>query len=154
MIHGVLLLDKPENITSNRALGIVKKVLSIKKAGLVGILDPLASGMLPIVFNEGTKLSKYIESYEKEYQVTAKLGQVSTTGDAEGIITKTKRDNPLGLSDKLIKTTLKKILGKQKQIPPMHSGLKVDGVKLYSLARKGIEIERKARDINIINITF
>ena len=109
MIHGVLLLDKPENITSNRALGIVKKVLSIKKAGLVGILDPLASGMLPIVFNEGTKLSKYIESYEKEYQVTAKLGQVSTTGDAEGIITKTKRDNPLGLSDKLIKTTLKKI---------------------------------------------
>ena len=86
MIHGTILLDKPKNITSNRALSIVKRKLSIKKAGIVGILDPLASGMLPIVLNEGTKLAKYIEPYEKEYQAVAKLGSISTTGDGEGEI--------------------------------------------------------------------
>ena len=152
MIHGTLLLDKPKNITSNRALSIVKKELSVKKAGIVGLLDPLASGMLPIVLNEGTKLAKYIESYEKEYQAVAKLGSTSTTGDGEGMIVKTEKDNPLKLTNILIQKVLKDSIGKQKQIPPMHSGLKVNGVKLYDLARKGIRIERKAREINIIDI--
>ena len=91
MIHGTLLLDKPKNITSNRALSIIKRELSVKKAGIVGILDPLASGMLPIVLNEGTKLAKYVESYEKEYQAIAKLGLISTTGDGEGDITRTQK---------------------------------------------------------------
>ena len=86
MINGILLLDKPKNISSNKALYIVKKKLLPKKAGIVGILDPLASGMLPIVLNEGTKLAKYIECEDKEYLVVAKLGYMSTTGDAEGII--------------------------------------------------------------------
>ena len=86
MINGILLLDKPKNISSNKALYIVKKKLSPKKAGIVGILDPLASGMLPIVLNEGTKLAKYIENQNKEYLVTAKLGYTSTTGDGEGTI--------------------------------------------------------------------
>jgi tRNA pseudouridine55 synthase len=152
MIHGILLLDKPKNITSNRALSIVKRELSVKKAGIVGILDPLASGMLPIVLNEGTKLAKYIESYEKEYQAVAKLGSTSTTGDGEGVIVGTAKGNPFELTDILIQKVLKGLIGKQKQIPPMHSGLKVNGVKLYNLARKGISIERKAREINIIDI--
>ena len=152
MIHGILLLDKPKNITSNRALSIVKRKLSIKKAGIVGILDPLASGMLPIVLNEGTKLAKYIEPYEKEYQAIAKLGSISTTGDGEGVITKTEKDNAFKLTDIFIKNVLKDSIGKQKQTPPMYSGLKVNGVKLYDLARKGISIERKAREINIIDI--
>ena len=89
MIHGVLLLDKPKNISSNKALFFVKKILSPRKAGIVGILDPLATGMLPIVLNEGTKLAKYIENKDKDYLVVAKLGYKSTTGDAEGIITST-----------------------------------------------------------------
>ena len=152
MIHGTLLLDKPKNITSNRALSIIKRELSVKKAGIVGILDPLASGMLPIVLNEGTRLAKFIESYEKEYQVIAKLGLISTTGDGEGDITKTEKNNPFKLTNIFIQRVLKSFIGKQKQIPPMYSGLKVNGVKLYDLARKGISIERNAREINIIDI--
>ena len=83
MIHGTILLDKPKNITSNKALSIIKKELSLRKAGVVGILDPLASGMLPIVVNQATKLAKFVESYEKEYLVTSQLGFTSTTGDEE-----------------------------------------------------------------------
>ena len=152
MINGTLLLDKPKNITSNGALRIVKKKLYVKKAGIVGILDPLATGMLPIVLNEGTKLAKYVEAYEKEYQVIAKLGLISNTGDNEGVITKTNQDDPFRLKDKFIQMTLKDLVGIQKQIPPMHSALKVNGVKLYNLARKGIVIDREPRDINIIDI--
>ena len=152
MINGTLLLDKPKNITSNGALRIVKKELSVKKAGIVGILDPLATGMLPIVLNEGTKLARYVEVYEKEYRVIAKLGLISNTGDNEGVITKTNQDDPFRLKDEFIQTTLKDLVGIQKQTPPMHSALKVKGVKLYNLARKGIVIDRKPRDINIIDI--
>ena len=152
MINGTLLLDKPKNITSNGALRIVKKELSVKKAGIVGILDPLATGMLPIVLNEGTKLARYVEAYEKEYQVIEKLGLMSNTGDNEGVITKTNKDDPFELKDKFIKMTLKDLVGIQKQIPPMYSALKVNGVKLYNLARKGIVIDREPRDINILDI--
>ena len=93
MIHGTILLDKPKNITSNKALSIIKKELSLRKAGVVGILDPLASGMLPIVVNQATKLAKFVESYEKEYLVTSQLGFTSTTGDEEGIISSLKKTN-------------------------------------------------------------
>ncbi len=149
MINGLILLDKPKNISSNQALYIVKKKLSPKKAGIVGILDPLASGMLPIVLNEGTKLSRYIESQDKEYLVIAKLGYTSTTGDGEGIITATKKSILMKLTKKSIQENVNKFLGPQKQVPPMYSGLKVNGVKLYKLARQGISIDRKARNINI-----
>ena len=152
MIHGVLLLDKPRNISSNKALYLIKKKLSPKKAGIVGILDPLASGMLPIVLNEGTKLAKYIEDKEKEYLVVAKLGYTSTTGDGEGVITSTNQDVDSILSRVSIIEILASFIGPQKQIPPMYSGLKVNGIKLYKLARQGISIKRKARDINISNI--
>lgn len=149
MINGLILLDKPKNISSNKALYIVKKKISPKKAGIVGILDPLASGMLPIVLNEGTKLARYIESQDKEYLVIAKLGYTSTTGDGEGIITATKKSILMKLTKKSVQENVNKFLGPQKQVPPMHSGLKVNGVKLYKLARQGISIDRKARNINI-----
>ena len=152
MIHGVLLLDKPKNISSNKALYLIKKKLSPKKAGIVGILDPLASGMLPIVLNEGTKLAKYIENKEKEYLVVAKLGYTSTTGDGEGVITSTNQDIDSILSRVSIIEILASFIGPQQQIPPMYSALKVNGIKLYKLARQGISIKRKARDINISNI--
>ena len=152
MINGLILLDKPKNISSNQALYIVKKKLSPKKAGIVGILDPLASGMLPIVLNEGTKLARYIESQDKEYLVIAKLGYTSTTGDGEGIITATKKSILMKLTKKSIQEHVNKFLGPQKQVPPMYSGLKVNGVKLYKLARQGISIDRKARNINIAKL--
>ena len=152
MMNGILLLDKPKNISSNKALYIIKKKLSPKKAGIVGILDPLASGMLPIVLNEGTKLAKYIESEEKEYLVVAKLGYTSTTGDAEGLISVSKKTSPIELKKKSLQDILNRFLGTQKQIPPMHSGLKVNGIKLYKLARQGISIKRKSRVIKISSL--
>ena len=154
MIHGVLLLDKPKNISSNKALFFVKKILSPRKAGIVGILDPLASGMLPIVLNEGTKLAKYIENKDKDYLVVAKLGYKSTTGDAEGIITSTY----MNVREKITKVYLNSILdnfvGEQAQVPPMYSGLKVNGIKLYKLARQGISIDRKPRMINVYSLNI
>ena len=152
MIHGVLLLDKPKNISSNKALYLIKKILTPNKAGIVGILDPLASGMLPIVLNEGTKLAKYIENQDKEYSVVAKLGSVSTTGDEEGIITSTNKDVQSALLSISLSKLLNTFIGNQKQIPPMYSGLKINGIKLYKLARQGINVDRKPRDINISNI--
>ena len=88
MINGLLLVDKPKNITSNQTLKTLKKKFIIKKAGIVGILDPLAHGMLPILFGEATKFSSYIESYKKKYIFVCQLGSTSTTGDEEGIIQK------------------------------------------------------------------
>ena len=149
MIHGVLLLDKPKNISSNKALFFVKKILSPRKAGIVGVLDPLASGMLPIVLNEGTKLAKYIENKDKDYLVVAKLGYKSTTGDAEGIITLVDNNVSRKLNNISLNSIVDNFVGQQKQVPPMHSGLKVNGVKLYELARQGISIDRKARVINV-----
>jgi len=152
MINGILLLDKPKNISSNKALYIVKKKLSPKKAGIVGILDPLASGMLPIVLNEGTKLAKYIENENKEYLVTAKLGYTSTTGDGEGTIIACKNPFSFKSTKKSLQEALNKFIGVQKQIPPMYSGLKVNGVKLYKLARRGISVKRESRNINITDL--
>jgi tRNA pseudouridine55 synthase len=152
MIHGVLLLDKPKNISSNKALFFVKKILSPKKAGIVGILDPLASGMLPIVLNEGTKLAKYIENKDKDYLVVAKLGYKSTTGDAEGIITSTHMNVREKITEVSLNSILDNFVGQQEQVPPMYSGLKVNGIKLYKLARQGISIDRKPRMINVYSL--
>ena len=152
MFNGLLLIDKPRNISSNHSLKIIKKKLSIKKAGIVGILDPLATGMLPVVLGEATKLAQYVESYEKEYLVLCKLGSTSTTGDEEGVIKKFLSNRSSTLSKTSIASTLKSFIGKQEQIPPMFSALKVNGTKLYTLARKGISIERKPRIITISNI--
>ena len=152
MIHCVLLLDKPKNISSNKALFFVKKILSPRKAGIVGILDPLASGMLPIVLNEGTKLAKYIENKDKDYLVVAKLGYKSTTGDAEGIITSTYKNVREKINEVYLNSILDNFVGEQEQVPPMYSGLKVNGVKLYKLARQGISIDRKPRIINVYSL--
>ncbi len=151
-INGLLLVDKPKNITSNQTLKSLKKILNIKKAGIVGILDPLAHGMLPIVFGEATKLSHYIESYEKEYVVNCRLGEISSTGDREGIIKKYKNNQLKKISKKTIKDLLKKFIGELYQTPPMFSGLKVKGEKLYKLARKGITVPREPRKVFIFDI--
>ena len=153
MINGLVLLDKPRGISSNNALKQVKKILSVKKAGIVGILDPLATGMLPIVIGEATKFSKYIELFNKSYIVDCKLGYKSSTGDDEGIIEKDDRCiKDFNISE--LKKNLNSFVGTQEQIPPMYSAIKIDGVRLYKLARQGIEVERKSRAIKILSINF
>jgi len=151
-IDGIILLDKPLDISSNKALQIVKRLFNAQKAGHTGSLDPLATGMLPICFGEATKVSSFLLESNKNYQTTATLGQVTTTGDAEGEILK-KRAIPV-LNTMEINTTLAKFKGRINQLPPMYSALKHQGQPLYKLARKGIEIERKRRQITIFDLVL
>ena len=149
----LILIDKPLNLTSNYVLQSMKKRLKIKKAGLVGILDPLATGMLLIVTGEATKFSQYIETMTKEYVVTIKFGYKSSTGDGEGIITK-DNTNISNLTRNNIIKTLSSFLGQSYQLPPMHSSVKYNGKKLYQYARDGIEVARKKRKIIISDISL
>ena len=149
----LILIDKPLNLTSNYVLQSMKKRLKIKKAGLVGILDPLATGMLLIVTGEATKFSQYIETMTKEYVVTIKFGYKSSTGDGEGLITKDST-NISNLTRNNIIKTLSSFIGQSYQLPPMHSSVKYNGKKLYQYARDGIEVARKERKIIISDITM
>jgi len=149
----LLLLDKPKGISSNFALSQIKKKLNIKKAGIVGVLDPLATGMLPIVIHEATKLSRFMEDLKKNYRVKIKLGVKSNTGDNEGKLTYDKRKIPL-LSIQQYKEVLKKFHGNYIQKPPMFSSVKIKGKKLYQYAREGLEVERPTRKTYIYNIQF
>ena len=149
----LILIDKPLNLTSNYVLQSMKKRLKIKKAGLVGILDPLATGMLLIVTGEATKFSQYIETMTKEYVVTIKFGYKSSTGDGEGLITKDST-NISNLTRNNIIKTLSSFIGQSYQLPPMHSSVKYNGKKLYQYARDGIEVARKKRKIAISDITL
>ncbi len=149
-IDGILLLDKPMFITSNGALQRVKRLFGAKKAGHTGSLDPLATGMLPICFGEATKFSQFLLESDKCYQVEAKLGVKTRTGDAEGEIIATK---PIGdVTREYIETVLRQFEGLIQQIPPMYSALKIQGRPLYELARQGIEIPREARSVHIYRL--
>ena len=150
-ISGVLLLNKPLGITSNRALQIAKRLFSAAKSGHTGTLDPMATGLLPICFGEATKFSSVLLNADKTYQATLKLGYMSTTGDAEGEISQVGCVSPGGslLTTKEIEQVLKSFLGKILQLPPMYSALKHQGRPLYSYAREGVDIRRKPREITI-----
>ena len=149
----LLLVDKPKGISSNNALSKIKKKLKIKKAGIIGILDPLATGMLPVVIGEATKLSRFMEDSKKNYRVKIKLGIKSDTGDNEGNLTLDKRKIP-SLSIQEYKRVLKEFHGVYIQKPPMFSSVKIHGKKLYQYAREGIEIERPKRETYIYNIDY
>lgn len=147
---GILLLDKPSGITSNNALGKVKRLLKIKKAGHTGSLDPLASGMLPICIGEATKFARFLLEADKCYHVVAKLGETTQTGDTEGEIVAVK-DVP-SLTVEEVESYLNPFRGQIDQVPSMYSALKYQGKPLYLYARKGIDIERPSRKINIYRL--
>lgn len=146
-IDGVLLLDKPIGLTSNQALQRVKRLFDARKAGHTGSLDPLASGLLPICLGQATKVSGFLLNAGKRYQVVARLGQRTDTGDADGQVIE---ERPVPALDRgLVKRVLARFEGSQTQVPPMYSALKHQGQRLYKLARQGIEIERQPREIEI-----
>ena len=149
-ISGVFLLNKPLGISSNAALQKVRWLYRAQKAGHTGALDPLASGLLPICLGEATKFSHYLLDSTKRYQTTVYLGHSTTTGDVEGEILLEKAA-PV-LNEEIIQEVLEKFTGEIQQVPPMYSALKKEGRPLYELARKGIEIEREARPIQIYAI--
>lgn len=146
-LNGILLLDKPLGLSSNKALQNARFLYQAAKAGHTGSLDPLASGMLPVCFGEATKVSAYLLDADKRYLTTAKLGFTSSTGDAEGELSASRLVPEL--SDAELEQVLAQFRGEISQIPPMYSALKKDGQALYKLARQGVEIEREARTVTI-----
>jgi tRNA pseudouridine55 synthase len=146
-IHGIVLLDKPVGISSNRALQKVRGIYQARKAGHTGSLDPFATGMLPICLGEASKTATFMLEAGKQYHATARLGEATTTGDIEGEIIQTC---PVPKFDhEGVTRTLKQFVGDIKQIPPMYSALKHEGKPLYEYARAGIVIDRPARAITI-----
>ncbi|MCS5591743.1 MAG: tRNA pseudouridine(55) synthase TruB [Gammaproteobacteria bacterium] len=151
-INGVILLDKATGASSNFVLQQVKRLFFAKKAGHTGSLDPLASGLLPICLGQATKVAQFLLNDDKRYFVRGKLGQISDTGDAEGVITNSGETE--GVDDSSIADVLPQFVGNIKQVPPMYSALKRDGKPLYELARQGIEVEREARPVTIYEINY
>lgn len=145
-INGLLLLDKPLGLSSNRAIQRVKWILSAEKVGHTGTLDPLATGLLPVCLGEATKFANYLLDGDKEYLATAQLGIVTDSGDSEG---KLVASNPVDTDLTKIQAALQHFTGAISQIPPMYSALKHNGRPLYEYAREGIEIERKVRQVVI-----
>ena len=150
-MNGIIIINKEKNWTSN---DIVQKLKGIfhEKVGHTGTLDPLATGVLPILVGKGTFLSKYLVKHDKEYIVTVKLGEKTSTGDMEGNIIEKKDVKEKMLLEENLKQTLKSFEGKSKQVPPMYSAIKINGKKLYEYARKGQKVEVKPKEIEIYSI--
>jgi tRNA pseudouridine55 synthase len=148
-VDGILLLDKPQGISSNAALQTVKRLFHAAKAGHTGALDPLATGMLPLCFGEATKFSQFLLDSDKGYRVIGKFGKRTDSGDSTGEIIESK---PVKVSNKQLEKALEKFRGDIMQIPSMFSALKHQGQPLYKYARKGIEIERPARPVTVYEL--
>lgn len=148
-VSGVLLLDKPVGITSNTALQIAKRLYRAAKAGHTGILDPMASGLLPLCLGEATKFAQYPTDADKIYEAVIKLGANTDTGDAEGQIL---QQRPVAASLDDIERVVNQFRGPIMQTPPMYSALKHQGQPLYKYARKGIDIERAPRAVTLHQI--
>lgn len=150
-MDGIIIINKPKGFTSQDVVSKVKKILNEKKAGHAGTLDPLATGVLPVMLGNCTKLSKYLMEHNKVYRATIKLGEKSDTGDLEGAIIE-RKPVPENLTFEKVDEFLKSFLGKQMQTPPMYSAIKVNGKKLYEYARAGEQVEIPKREIEIYSI--
>ena len=151
-LTGIFLLDKEKGLSSNKALQQIKHLFGADKAGHTGSLDPLATGVLPICFGQATKFSRFLLESEKSYETTIRLGITTESGDAEARVVKKRPTDFLNMDR--VESVLKMYRGKTQQIPPMFSALKVDGERLYKLARKGITIDREPRDIEIYELNL
>lgn len=148
-MNGIIIIDKPQNYTSFDVIAVLRKKLNQKKIGHMGTLDPMATGVLPIVIGDTAKFQIYSNDHNKEYIAKIQFGIETDTLDNTGKIISQKESH---IDKKSLEKTLKLFTGNIKQIPPMFSAIKLNGKKLYELARKGIEVERKARDITIYNL--
>ena len=145
-IDGVLLIDKPYDISSNNALQKARWLLNAAKAGHTGVLDPLATGLLPMCLGEATKFSSYLLDADKGYRATVRFGTATTTGDIEGEVV---RECPVVFDEARLLQVMQQFVGEISQVPPMYSALKHQGKPLYEYAREGIEIHREPRQITI-----
>ena len=152
-ISGILLLDKPTNISSNKILQKIKKLFNASKAGHCGTLDPLATGLLPICFGQATKTATYLTNSSKTYRVTGQFGIKTDTGDIDGSVIDTQNFS-LPKASKEINTVIQSFIGELNQIPPMYSAIKHNGMPLYKYAFKGQTIKRAPRKVFIKEISL
>ena len=148
----MLIIDKPLGQSSNRSLQLAKRIFNAQKAGHTGSLDPLATGVLPLCFGEATKFSQYLLDADKQYRCTVVLGIATASGDAEGEVI--ERCDASAVTEAQVVAALDKFKGEIEQRPSIYSALKQDGKPLYKLARKGIEVERKVRQVTIHRIAL
>jgi tRNA pseudouridine55 synthase len=151
-LDGAILVDKPSGPTSHDVVDAIRRKFGIKKVGHCGTLDPNATGLLIIVLGRGTKLSEKLMGDDKVYEGTIRFGTATSSYDADGEVLETKPVPPLTLEQ--LNEAAAQFIGDQMQIPPMVSAIKKDGVPLYKLARKGVEVEREPRLIHIYNFRF
>lgn len=150
-IDGILLLNKAQGLSSNKALQQAKFLFGAQKAGHTGALDPLATGMLPICFGEATKFTQFLLDTDKTYVVRAKLGERTTTSDSDGEVVEVR---PVAITREQLEAEVASFLGESDQYPSMYSALKYQGQPLYKYAREGIEVQRKCRRITVFSISL
>ncbi|MBE0502955.1 MAG: tRNA pseudouridine(55) synthase TruB [Desulfuromonadales bacterium] len=146
-MNGFLVVDKPQGVTSFDVVRTIRRALKVRRVGHCGTLDPMATGVLPVAIGEATRLVEFVMDGEKIYRGTLKLGETTDTQDAEGTILCCRPIDGIGRTQ--IEAAISTLLGPIQQLPPMYSALKRDGVPLYELARKGVEVERALRSIEI-----
>lgn len=146
---GIIILNKPTGISSHRCVGIVRRALNMKKVGHTGTLDPDASGVLPILVGTATRAAEFLTAEDKRYRAKVLLGIRTDTLDMAGTVLE---ENEVNVTQDEIKRAVKKFVGNISQIPPMYSAIQVNGQRLYTLARQGIDIEREPRDITVFSI--
>ena len=149
MISGIICLDKPEDMTSFSAVARVRRITGTKKAGHAGTLDPMATGVLPVMLSGATRFIEFLETHEKAYTAGVKLGVTTDTLDVTGTVTSTQEPH---VRREELERTLKSFTGRIMQVPPMYSAVHSGGKRLYELARSGIEVEREPREVNITKL--
>ena len=150
-MDGIILINKPKGCTSHDVVNKIKHVFN-EKVGHTGTIDPNATGLLPILIGKGTKLSYYLINHDKEYEVVLKLGEKTDTADSEGQVIEKREVKDTMLDENNVIDSLKHFIGKQEQVPPMYSAIKIKGKKLYEYARKNIKVEVEPRQIEIYSI--
>jgi len=149
MLDGVLVVDKPAGPTSHDVVDHVRRSLRLRRVGHTGTLDPFATGLLPLVFGEATKFSRFLIDSHKSYEARLRLGQETVTGDTESPVVRTR---PIAIDTAKIDDVLRRFIGVQAQIPPMHSAVHVDGRRLYDYARAGETVARTPRQVEILEL--
>ncbi len=153
-MDGIIIINKEKGITSFGVVSKLRKIYNTKKVGHCGTLDPNATGVLPVMIGNATKISKYLVEHDKEYIATIKFGIKTDSGDSEGNIILEDKFRLDRQNEELYKNKILGLVGKQKQVPPMYSAIKVNGKKLYEYAREGKQIDRAAREIEIYSISI
>lgn len=153
-MDGIIIIDKPKGITSHDVVSKIRKIYHTKKVGHTGTLDPSATGVLPILIGNATKLSKYLIEHDKTYIATIKLGEETDTLDTEGKVIKQNQVNEKLITENNIENVLKSFVGEQMQTPPMYSAIKINGKKLYEYAREGQKVDIEPRKIKIYEISL